>query len=207
MSKEDSSQFFRLYKHPQWQKRRLEVMQAAGFRCQRCRSSEETLNVHHISYLKDRKPWEYDDSELMCLCRGCHEKVHRQDERLKEALHHYKVSILQCGESVEFVVGWLTAHAQMGPYRIKASDSDDWLAGFVDGSGGDTVSLDYDAMRELIDADDGFVDHEWVSFFCRESIHEMRADYIRRNGFYCPPGFPDWYVEKVRRMVNSCEEV
>lgn len=59
-------------KHPLWQKRRLEIMSAAGFQCSRCSSKDVTLNVHHVFYKKGYMLWEYKDKALRCLCEDCH---------------------------------------------------------------------------------------------------------------------------------------
>lgn len=48
-------------KHPQWQRRRLEIMQRDAFTCQSCLSTESTLHVHHKLYIKGRMLWEYED--------------------------------------------------------------------------------------------------------------------------------------------------
>jgi 5-methylcytosine-specific restriction endonuclease McrA len=65
-----------LLRDPRWQRRRLEIMNRAGFACERCHSKSTTLNVHHVHYIRGRKPWEYDDSELRCLCEPCHKATH-----------------------------------------------------------------------------------------------------------------------------------
>lgn len=65
-----------LLRDPRWQRKRLEVMSAAGFACIQCGDTETTLNVHHTHYVKGRKPWEYDASELRCLCEPCHGREH-----------------------------------------------------------------------------------------------------------------------------------
>lgn len=67
------SDFWELYKHPKWQKKRLEVMQAAGHRCERCGDDEHELQIHHGFYARNRKPWEYPNETLFCLCKECHE--------------------------------------------------------------------------------------------------------------------------------------
>ena len=36
------------------------------------------LNVHHLTYHNDNKPWQYDKEELLLLCRDCHAKRHRK---------------------------------------------------------------------------------------------------------------------------------
>ena len=62
---------------PLWQKKRLEIMSLHNFTCQSCKEKNEQLNVHHISYKKGKKPWEYDNCNFMCLCKTCHENYHR----------------------------------------------------------------------------------------------------------------------------------
>lgn len=62
-------------KDPRWQKKRLEVMQRDGFKCQMCGDTEQTLHVHHENYRKGAKPWDYELHELRCFCEDCHEKV------------------------------------------------------------------------------------------------------------------------------------
>lgn len=34
------------------------------------------LNVHHLTYHNDNKPWQYDKDELVLLCKECHAKRH-----------------------------------------------------------------------------------------------------------------------------------
>lgn len=61
-------------KDPRWKSRRLQILKAANYKCTHCDATER-LEVHHINYRKGREPWDYSDSELMCLCRKCHELV------------------------------------------------------------------------------------------------------------------------------------
>lgn len=65
-----------LLRNPRWQRKRLEVMQRADFKCERCGDGTVTLNVHHTYYERGRKPWEYPNESLECLCEPCHEKEH-----------------------------------------------------------------------------------------------------------------------------------
>jgi hypothetical protein len=74
------------YKHPNWQKRRLERMEAAGWECMNCGDKGTTFNVHHKRYVKGRNVWEYDDDELVVLCEPCHEEEHVISDDLKELL-------------------------------------------------------------------------------------------------------------------------
>jgi hypothetical protein len=70
----DMSDFWEAYNDPRWQRKRLEIMDAAGFKCVQCGADDETLNVHHGYYERDKKPWEYADRYLRCLCKTCHGK-------------------------------------------------------------------------------------------------------------------------------------
>lgn len=74
------------YRHPNWQKKRLEALESAHFVCQLCGSDEDTLHVHHKRYVKGRKVWEYDKSELSVLCEGCHAEAHLAKEALNEIM-------------------------------------------------------------------------------------------------------------------------
>lgn len=78
--------FWAKYKDPRWQKRRLEVMEFRGWRCQECGSDTKTLNVHHKLYRKGADPWEYSNEELACLCESCHGELHGQMDALKAVL-------------------------------------------------------------------------------------------------------------------------
>lgn len=58
---------------PRWQKKRLEIMQRADFKCEDCGAADKTLHVHHGYYEYGYEPWDYDNSSLHCLCEDCHE--------------------------------------------------------------------------------------------------------------------------------------
>jgi hypothetical protein len=60
---------------PRWQRKRLEIMSRDDFKCQRCQTKTNTLNVHHRAYLKNRDPWDYQDHMLTTLCQPCHERT------------------------------------------------------------------------------------------------------------------------------------
>lgn len=57
---------------PRWQKRRLEIMERDGWRCQHCGAKDKTLNVHHKGYAKGLMPWDYAGFCLVTLCEDCH---------------------------------------------------------------------------------------------------------------------------------------
>ena len=73
-------------RHPNWQRKRLEVMEAAAFSCEICGDTETTLNVHHRRYVKGRMAWEYENAELRCLCQPCHAHGHEHRDLLERLL-------------------------------------------------------------------------------------------------------------------------
>lgn len=90
-----NSEFYELYRRPEWQKKRLEVMAAAEFMCEECFAKDKTLNVHHRYYKKGAKPWEYDNSAFACLCEECHEERHKLANELKVVLGGLSLGYLE----------------------------------------------------------------------------------------------------------------
>lgn len=73
-------------KHPNWQKKRLEVLEKWDFTCQCCGAKEDELNIHHPLYKKGALIWQYEWHELQCLCVKCHKDAHAVDEKLKKMI-------------------------------------------------------------------------------------------------------------------------
>ena len=72
-------------KDPRWQKLRLQVFERDGWCCQRCGNDENTLTVHHLSYLPGIEPWDYKLQNFMTLCQECHDHEYanrRNDENI-----------------------------------------------------------------------------------------------------------------------------
>lgn len=59
-------------KDPRWQKKRLEIFSKDDFKCHWCGDTESPLHVHHLRYLKGKRPWDHDGNDLVTLCEGCH---------------------------------------------------------------------------------------------------------------------------------------
>lgn len=70
------SDFWKKYKHPLWQEKRLRIMERDGFVCKICGGKDETLNVHHGYYERGKDPWDYDDDTMHTLCDSCHDENH-----------------------------------------------------------------------------------------------------------------------------------
>lgn len=69
-----SKEYWQKLQDPRWQKKRLEILEGAGWKCEECGDSTSELQVHHCVYLKGAEPWEYSKGSLMSLCYVCHEK-------------------------------------------------------------------------------------------------------------------------------------
>jgi hypothetical protein len=65
------------------------VFERAQFTCECCGSTSNQLHAHHKVYLRGRKPWEYDDELLECLCDPCHAEAHENLEELYLAVAEF----------------------------------------------------------------------------------------------------------------------
>ncbi len=93
-------------KDPRWQKRRLEVLAANDWMCDRCGSKDNTLHVHHNFYRSKTEPWDYPDYALRVVCESCHELLERDRQQLKECIE----SIYECGDpdtNIQAAIGLL----------------------------------------------------------------------------------------------------
>lgn len=57
---------------PRWQKKRLQMFDAAGWKCQNCGAADRELHVHHLVYSKGN-PWDAPADTLEVLCSECHD--------------------------------------------------------------------------------------------------------------------------------------
>jgi len=73
-------------KHPNWQRKRLGILERDGFECSCCGDKETTLHVHHKKYIKGRMAWDYEDDFLETLCDPCHKRQHASRELLDELI-------------------------------------------------------------------------------------------------------------------------
>lgn len=64
------------YTHPNWQRRRLEILKRDRFKCRLCLDKDSLLHVHHLKYDKSKWIWEIHEMYLVTLCHSCHEKEH-----------------------------------------------------------------------------------------------------------------------------------
>lgn len=77
-------------KDSRWQEKRLELLQAAGFKCQSqfCDNKEDhpQLSIHHKLYLRNTNLWEYEPWAYIVLCGPCHEKTQQYMEMAHTAI-------------------------------------------------------------------------------------------------------------------------
>lgn len=102
------------YKHPNWQKKRLEKLNESGWVCESCNSHDDQLHVHHNHYIKGRKVWEYSNDELRVLCDECHKEIHKikdtlnlllakaSDWMLLQVIGYMKVMVREEGEFIDY---------------------------------------------------------------------------------------------------------
>lgn len=67
--------YYEQLKTKEWKDFRKLVFASKGKVCEMC-GAKTNLQVHHPKYVFGRKAWEYPISEVVVLCRNCHEKVH-----------------------------------------------------------------------------------------------------------------------------------
>jgi len=58
--------------HPDWQRKRLEILNRDNFTCQYCDVKDKELHIHHIYYMPNTLPQDYPDSAYITLCHDCH---------------------------------------------------------------------------------------------------------------------------------------
>lgn len=94
-------------KDPRWQKKRLQIMNRDGFKCQKCFNDQRTLHVHHKKYEQGLEPWEYDTELLITLCESCHE-----GEGLMKGASNELVEVL-------YKLGFLNEHFVSLAYKLN----------------------------------------------------------------------------------------
>lgn len=69
---------------PRWQQMRLRVFERDGWKCVMCGDSEKTLHAHHpVYHPRSDGPWDYEDNEIITLCKDCHSYEHDEIESSK----------------------------------------------------------------------------------------------------------------------------
>lgn len=124
LSRGEKMKYHEQIKHPLWQKKRLEVLEANDFECEDCGSKDEQLHVHHPYYKRGAMVWEYDTHELRCLCNKCHKDAHAIDEEIKIAL-----SCVDTRDSKKLILGYIDSLC----YPPRHFEDEKYMEGYVDG--------------------------------------------------------------------------
>lgn len=164
----NDKKFWAAYRDPRWQKRRLEVLDRADWTCESCEATDKELQVHHRYYERGKKPWEYPDEALQCLCDPCHDRVTEVNRGIKE-----KLRLLSDGE-LERVLGYLNGlWCQCGSekdereFKVKGAEE---LMGVADSLGPWIVS------EESVGGMISFEDTLWTT-----DLEMVRSGSLRRS--------------------------
>jgi hypothetical protein len=150
-------EFWEAYRDPRWQRKRLAVMEAAGFACEQCGTTDKTLNVHHRHYTKGAKPWEYADDELRCLCERCHEYRTRCDAELRK-LSGMLAGGIEFDRVLFYIAGLLMQRCNDSPIDRAVIDTKGYAHGLADayqlGSRGHELILAVMGADRVVSHDD-----------------------------------------------------
>lgn len=81
-----SEAYLQKLKDPQWQQKRLRIMERDRFMCQNCEDTKRPQAVHHRWYEYGRDPWDYPDEALVTLCDECHGFERESRQRVEQDL-------------------------------------------------------------------------------------------------------------------------
>lgn len=71
---------------PRWQKKKNEILRRDKFVCKSCFDKTTNLQVHHIKYIFGAEPWEYENKNLITLCKVCHKDVTEYKKFIKDCI-------------------------------------------------------------------------------------------------------------------------
>lgn len=113
--------YFEKLQDPRWQKKRLEILDRAGFKCEWCGSDKFRLEVHHGYYASRFEPWEYADDSLYCLCEHCHGQAesYKHDIQMEVARIHPRFHEKLMNQVLSFKLSTLRG-------EVEAGEDPDW---------------------------------------------------------------------------------
>lgn len=130
--------------HPNWQRKRLEILSRDEFACKLCYDTESTLHVHHKQYAKGRMAWEYPDDELVTLCEDCHETMHEQNAMLRDVTAKLPVDGPGCvSNATAILAGWAHGSQGMNFDHVFEDNPHSFVAGEVAAALEDKLNLDH----------------------------------------------------------------
>jgi len=143
--------------HPQWQKKRLEIMSRDSFRCVKCASETNTLTVHHFYYVTGRMPWEYPNGSMATMCRNCHFEGHEDSSTFPTFFNSWELSA--CYE--------IKRQIEMNQHEI---DHDEGVLFWVEKSAKESGYPPFVAMNLLQQAAEaGVINDSWLRNLRRET--------------------------------------
>lgn len=116
-------------KKPQWQKKRLEILERDKWTCQMCGDTEATLTVHHKSYkMVDGKfvdIWDYDNCDLTTLCELCHSKEELELKGVKNCSYFELREACENAETMKYATALFEVMKRINKRRVNISDIND----------------------------------------------------------------------------------
>lgn len=76
--------------NPNWQRKRLEILNRDNFQCISCGAKDKELHVHHRWYIFGNEIWDYPNNCFETLCHECHEYI---ELHIKEATHDINLEL------------------------------------------------------------------------------------------------------------------
>lgn len=108
-------------KNPLWQKKRLSIFERDNWTCvscnRNCLNEGLTMHVHHIKYLSNLEPWEYENEYLATYCELCHNTEHliggQVNEILMELIRVNRIFIKPVSQICTLVDEWPEFHSRL----------------------------------------------------------------------------------------------
>jgi hypothetical protein len=96
-------------KDPRWQRRRLELLEAANWKCCECEAADKTLHVHHNFYRSRTQPWDYPAHAYRVLCEDCHSAAESQRRELSDLIEQQ----YENDHDIAAIIGFLKANKML----------------------------------------------------------------------------------------------
>lgn len=62
-------------KTKEWKDKRVHIFKLKGHKCSIC-GVTHNLQIHHLRYISGHLAWEYEDKDLIVVCKQCHQRIH-----------------------------------------------------------------------------------------------------------------------------------
>jgi hypothetical protein len=116
-------------KSPEWQKRRLDILNRDNWACQYCTDTKAQLHVHHLKYSGD--PIKEPDENLITACCACHQIISWVKKNQKvdiTATTKYlfpdenELQIIAAGSNRRLYIFWYYKDSDTIDFRCTVSD-------------------------------------------------------------------------------------